>query len=305
VTKTRVLPFLAALSLLLMLPTVASAQQAPPHVFIGTVTMNGLGAPIGTTLTASIDGLVQGSTTVQAGGKYMLKVNQSTGGAISFKIGNLVAAESATWEHGGATLLDLNAGATQDSVINQDTVGAVSFKIGDLVDDESAISEQEGGPVLDLNAARAGGAKAPLGPQSAKGDTGDSGERSPTGPSGAEGPAGPAGEPGAAGPAGPAGAEGPTGPTAPAGAEGPAGPAAPAGAEGPAGPAGSAGPASSGGVLSLTGLFVAIIALVGVVVVYFVPRPVGKAKAQNNQVGELIQQALNQAPARPWWQFWR
>ena len=33
-TKTRALVLLAVLLLLLMLPVVASAQQAPPHVFV-------------------------------------------------------------------------------------------------------------------------------------------------------------------------------------------------------------------------------------------------------------------------------
>ncbi len=225
-TKTRVLALLAALWLLFIVPTVASAQQVPPHVFIGTVTINGLRAPIGTTLiayvdgvvqgsttvqaggtyklmvnpstsdqipphvfigtvtingrdaplgttlTASIEGVVQGSTTVQAGGMYKLMVNQDTGGAIRFKTDNLVAAESATWEPGGATILDLNAGDNQDTVNNQDHGGAISFKTDNLADDESATREQEGAGILDLNPSQTGGARgssAPPSPQSAKG----------------------------------------------------------------------------------------------------------------------------------------
>ena len=266
-TKIRALVLLAALPLLLMLPVVASAQQAPPHVFTGTVSINGLPAPIGTTMTASIDGVVQGSTTVQAGGIYTLIVDQDNGGVISFKAGNLVAAESATWEQGGATVLNLNArgAGTQDSVINQDDDDANSFKAGGLVAAEGATGDQEGGTVPDLNARGAGtqDSVVPPGPQSANGDTGDPGQRSPTVPAGAEGPAGPAGAPGAEGPAGPAGAPGAVGP---------------AGAPGAVGPPGSAGPAVNSGVLGLTSLIVAIIALVGAAVVYFMPRRSGKAK---------------------------
>ncbi len=239
-TKTRVLALFAALQLLFIVPTLASAQQVPPHVFIGTVTINGLRAPIGTTLIAYLDGVVQGSTTVQAGGKYTLTVNRSDGvsgasaqqvlphvfvgtvsingleaqvgtmltasidgvvqgsttvqtggtytlmvdkttdGAITFKTGNLVAAESAIWEPGGATILDLNTGGTQDSVINQDTDGAISFKTDDLVATESATWEPGGATILDLNAGGADGTQdsaPPSGPQGAKGDTGYSGER--------------------------------------------------------------------------------------------------------------------------------
>ena len=51
-TKMRVLALLAVMVMMLMVPAVASAQQVPPHVFIGTVTVNGLAAPAGTLLSA-------------------------------------------------------------------------------------------------------------------------------------------------------------------------------------------------------------------------------------------------------------
>ena len=142
-TKTRLLALLAALPFLLMLPTAASAQQVPPHVFIGTVTINGLDAPPGTTLTASIGGVVQGSTTVQAGGKYTLTVNRSTGDGVSVAsaqqapphvfigtvtinglgapIGTPVTASIEGLVQGSTTV---QAGGTYTLIVNRDTDGA-------------------------------------------------------------------------------------------------------------------------------------------------------------------------------------
>ena len=77
--KMRVLALLAVMVMVLMVPAVASAQQVPPHIFIGTVTVNGLAAPAGTAVFAVIDGVEQGSTTVTAGGGYVLHVSQGRG----------------------------------------------------------------------------------------------------------------------------------------------------------------------------------------------------------------------------------
>ncbi len=71
-TKMRVLALLAVMVMMLMVPAVASAQQVPPHVFTGTVIVNGLSAPAGTTVSAVIDGVEQGSASVAAGGGYVL-----------------------------------------------------------------------------------------------------------------------------------------------------------------------------------------------------------------------------------------
>ena len=112
-TKMRVLALLAVLALFLTLPAVASAQQVPPHVFIGTVTLNGVSAPVGTPLTAYIGGVVQGSTIVGSNGRYgydpvqspALMVNQGTGTDITFKVDNLDADETASWEQGASISL--------------------------------------------------------------------------------------------------------------------------------------------------------------------------------------------------------
>ena len=54
--KVRFLALLSVLALLLTLPAIASAQSVPPHIFIGTVSVNGLSAPVGTTVIAMIGG---------------------------------------------------------------------------------------------------------------------------------------------------------------------------------------------------------------------------------------------------------
>jgi hypothetical protein len=179
-TKMRFLALLAVLALFLTLPAIASAQQVPPHVLIGTVTENGVPAPVGRAVTASIDGVVVGSTTVEAGGGYTMLVNQGTGTAITFMVGNLDAAQTATWEQGGGSVLDLVVGGAGGAV----------------------------GPA---------GPAGPPGDQGATGDRGPAGPAGPAGPSGTSGAdgqagaAGLAGAPGATGPAGAVGSAGPAG----------------------------------------------------------------------------------------------
>ena len=188
-TKMRFLALLAVLALFLTLPAIASAQQVPPHVFIGTATENGVPAPVGRAVTASIDGVVVGSTTVKAGGGYTLLVNQGTGTAITFKVGNLDAAQTATWVQGGGGVLDLVVGGAG-------AAGAADAAVGPA------------------------GQAGPPGSKGEQGATGDRGPAGPSGPSGADGPAGAAGPAGGPGSAGPAGTVGPAGPAGGGGALG-------------------------------------------------------------------------------------
>ena len=108
--QKRVLTLLAVMVFLFSLPPIAFAQATPPHIFIGKVfdTSGGAGSG-GTPITAYIKGVAQGSTTVQAGGKYTLAVAKGTDTDVIFRIGSLYAAEIYTWEKGGATVLNLNA----------------------------------------------------------------------------------------------------------------------------------------------------------------------------------------------------
>ena len=170
-TKSRFLALLTALALLLALPAVASAQQVPPHVFHGTVTVNGLPAPAGTEVTALAGGQPVATATADQNGEYTLLVPQSEG-EITFRVGTLNAAETSNWEQGGANIVNLTAS---------------SF----------APPSTEGTPPP--------GAVGPAGP---RGEPGPAGE---VGPPGEAGPAGEAGPPGPQGPAGPPGPQGPSG----------------------------------------------------------------------------------------------
>jgi hypothetical protein len=188
--KVRILALLTVLALLLTLPAVASAQQVPPHVFFGTATVNGLPAPAGTPVVAMIGDEQRGSTAVQANGEYVIQVAQGTGTEITFRVGNLTAGETATWELGGGTP---NFSLSASSIGQQPTPGpeGPALDIADVKEQLLADEEfrsQIGGE---------GGAAGPAGPP---------------GPAGPEGPAGPPGE-GTAGPAGPQGPQGPAGPS--------------------------------------------------------------------------------------------
>src|ERR671918_1172129 len=108
--KVRYLALLTVLALLRPLPAVASAQQVPPHGFVGTATVNGLPAPVGTPVVAMIGGEQRGTTMVSNNGQYgPLLVTAGSGTEITFRIGTLTATETATWEQGALESMDLSA----------------------------------------------------------------------------------------------------------------------------------------------------------------------------------------------------
>ena len=102
-------------------PTSAPAQLPPvspnvlPHVFVGTVTIDGVTAPDGTVITAWIQGfLVPVGEGVVSGGNYDLQVPQYgnepfSGKTVTFKVGGLDANQTAVWRTGEGTILDLAA----------------------------------------------------------------------------------------------------------------------------------------------------------------------------------------------------
>ena len=194
-TKAKLLALLAVMAMVLIVPAVAFAQAVPPHIFIGSVTVNGLSAPSGTVVSAVIDGVEQGNATVSAAGSYTLQVSQGSGTDVVFMVDTLTASETATWQQGGADVLNLTAGTSAEV------------------------------------ASGAAGAAGAQGSKGSKGDNGDAGDRGPAGPAG---PAGSAGAAGADGKEGPAGADGKEGPAGPAGDVGPAGSAG-SGGGGPVG----------------------------------------------------------------------
>jgi hypothetical protein len=184
-TKTRFLTLVMALALLLAIPTAVFAQRVPPHVFVGTASLDGTSAVDGAAVTAWIDGK-QVAATNASGGEYDLLVDQGdsvfAGKQVSFKISGANAAETADWVQGGGDVLNLVA-----------TTGSGSGTAG-----EAGASGAKG----DKGDTGATGASGADGASGAKGDKGD------TGSAGATGPAGAAGSAGVAGPAGAAGEDG-------------------------------------------------------------------------------------------------
>ena len=201
-TKTRFLALVTALALLLAIPTSVFAQRVPPHVFVGTVTLDGAGVVDGGAVTAWIDG-EQVAAANASGGNYTIQIDQGdssyAGKTVSFKVGGAEVADTAEWMQGGGTILNL--------------VG---------------VSGSSGG----------GGA----GVDGEKGNTGLrglTGVAGPAGPAGSDGSAGPAGAAGSTGSPGAAGSDGSDGAAGSSGSTGSAGPAGPAGAAGAAGADGS------------------------------------------------------------------
>ena len=110
---------IAALSLALTAPDGAvnasvPNQGGPPHVFLGSAIINGNPAPEGTVVAALIDGVTVSTVEVDASGRYVNLQVSTAGAAVTFTIGGLPAAETATSERGGLGILNLTAiGAAQ------------------------------------------------------------------------------------------------------------------------------------------------------------------------------------------------
>ena len=174
-----------ALMLLLAIPTAVFAQRVPPHVFVGTASLDGTPAVDGAAVTAWIDG-EQVAATNTTEGEYSLTVDQGdssfAGNIVSFKVSSANASETATWITGGAEILNLTA-ATGSGTADSGATGESGDK----------------------------------GATGAKGDQGD------TGQSGAAGVPGSNGTDGKDGSAGLAGVDGKTGSPGAAGAAGDSG----------------------------------------------------------------------------------
>ena len=183
-TKTRFLALVTALALLLAIPTAAFAQNARPHVFVGTVALDGAPAVDGAAVTAWVDG-EQVAATNASGGQYVLQVESTTGYAgktVSFKVSGANASQTIVWEEGGGDILNLTA-----------TTGSGSGPGGD---------PGSRGPAGPAGATGATGATGGPGPAGAAGSDGSAGSAGPAGPAGATGSAGSAGSAGTAGAAG-------------------------------------------------------------------------------------------------------
>ena len=179
--------------LLLMLPSVVSAQRVAPHGFLGSATVNGSPAANGTVVAALVDGQQMAAKSVTGGTYPVLLVEPSgesfDGKEVTFTIGGIAAAQTYIWQQGEVTELNLTATPVIGSPAATPTPA----------------------PVLVL------GPKGDAGPT---GQQGLQGVQGSAGPSGSGGPAGPAGSAGPAGVAGPPGSQGLTGPDGDTGADG-------------------------------------------------------------------------------------
>jgi len=193
-TKTRFLALVTALLLLLAIPTSVFAQRVPPHVFVGSVVLDGVAAADGAAVTAWVDD-EQVADTTASGGDYSLVIDQGdssyAGKTVSFKVSGSDAVETASWMQGGGDILDLNAATDSGSA----SVGSTG----------------PAGP------AGMWGAK---GDDGADGADGAAGAAGPPGPAGSDGNDGADGADGARGAAGAAGASGSDGSDGASGADG-------------------------------------------------------------------------------------
>jgi len=108
-TKIRSAGTLIVLSILMMLSGMAAMVSADgtaslPNQFYGAVTIDGADAPVGTNISAYIDGVFKGSVVVKTPGKYgempdldYLEVNGNDGEIISFTIGAENVVQNVTW----------------------------------------------------------------------------------------------------------------------------------------------------------------------------------------------------------------
>ena len=182
--------------LLLMLPSVVSAQKVIPHAFLGSATVNGSPAANGTVVAALVDGQEVAAKSVTGGTYPVLLVEPSgesfNGKTVTFTIGGIAAAQTFIWQQGEVTELNLTATPVIGSPASTPTPA----------------------PVL------VPGPKGDSGPSGQQGLQGLQGVQGPAGPPGSGGPAGPAGSAGPAGVAGPSGSQGLTGPDGDSGADG-------------------------------------------------------------------------------------
>ena len=246
--KVRFLALAAVAALLLIFPAIVMGQvPVPDHQTKLMVMLDGEKVPDDTDVTAMIDGedVAMGMT---MDGVAFLKIpgtGATTGKEITFMVGDMMAAETDTWEQGGHR--DKN------------------FEIALSTGPPTATPRPTSTP--DIRGPK--GAKGNMGEAGAAGAKGATGSKGSAGAKGADGAAGAAG---AAGPAGPKGSTGAAGTAGSDGAAGAAGADGAAGEEGTKGDRGSAGIAGGGGGLGVIALILAIVALVGVAGVFFVSR---------------------------------
>ena len=191
-TKTRFLALVTSLALLLAIPMSVFAQNAKPHVFVGTATLDGATAADGAAVTAWVGGEQVAATTVK-GGEYDILVGDSVGYAgetVSFKLSGADAAETAAWVEGGGDIVNLTAASGSSGGTGDD---------GEKGDTGNRGLKGVAGPAGPTGADGAAGGAGPAGATGSSGSDGSDGSDGAAGSSGSAGPAGAAGAAGADG----------------------------------------------------------------------------------------------------------
>jgi len=178
--KNKIHIFLAVMILTMLFPGLVSAQQVPPHIIVGAASNGGVPVPVGTTISALVNGAKIGTARTAGSGTFTLMAGKSDsyeGKTMTFTIGDSSASETLVWKKGEATKLNLTVG----------TPGSTEASAPIVITGETGIA----------------------GPPGPKGETGEGGPTGPQGKSGPTGPTGPIGETGPTGPIGNAGTDAP------------------------------------------------------------------------------------------------
>ena len=118
------LPLVAGVVIVASLAMLATVQSSPPtpHLFYGSVLIDGEDAQVGTVISAEVSGVAQGTTTVTVAGQYGGPVAEddklivSDPGTILFYVGGVLANETTTFSSGAITQFNLTAEAGIETV---------------------------------------------------------------------------------------------------------------------------------------------------------------------------------------------
>ena len=198
ILRTKILIAVAVVAFLFLMPSGASAQPPPPHVFIGSATINGSPAADGMVVAALVDGRQVAAKMVSGGSYeaiYVFPTNGSfVGKIVTFTIGGIPANETALWTQGEVS--ELNLSATPSPGTPTATPAPTATPVPAPTPTPVIVVGEKGEP----------------GQRGAQGSQGSQGVQGPSGPPGVGGPPGSAGAAGPAGVAGPTGSQGLTGP---------------------------------------------------------------------------------------------
>ena len=119
------LPLVAGVVIVASLAMLAIVQGSPPtpHLFYGSVLINGEDAPVGTVISAEVGGMPQGTTTVTTAGQYGGpgaeddKLVVSDPGTILFYVQGVPANETSTFSSGAVTELPLTFPTVDTTVL--------------------------------------------------------------------------------------------------------------------------------------------------------------------------------------------